>query len=341
MQRRAFLASMAAISLPSVVRSARAQAPSTRLKSIARDARGTTLTLGLDNAPFPCPGGAYEDDTVIVFVPAHYRYFPDEGVATVVHMHGHSTTAEHAVAAHELREQLTDSRQNAVLVVPQLAVDTADSACGKLETAGGLSRMLHEAVQVTAHEGRVTLGEARFSPHALLGTVCVSAHSGGYHAAARSLTAGGLDVRETYLFDSLYAEIEAFRDWVIARRGQPLHRRHKLVSFYVAGTATDGNNRQLRSQLEHASVLTADEEREGDLSRHELSHAEAVFVRTDVFHSAVTWETNALRDCLFASALPRHLSSQWYAHKLEPRAIDRRELVGESRPTRATVRLPE
>jgi hypothetical protein len=326
MHRRSFMAALGAAPLVSLTRAAAGQ-ETTKLKAVAHDARGTTFWLWLDNAPFPAPGAGYRDDTVIVFVPSHYRYEYDdagEGVAVVVHFHGHNTTADHAMTMHELREQLADSRQNAILVIPQLASMAVDSACGKLETPGGLARLVAEAIATAAREGRSTLGEARFPTHVHHGTVCVSAHSGGYHAAACCLQHGGLDVRETYLFDALYADVDAFRDWVTARKGTSLHRRHKLVSFYVDGTSTDANNSALRVQLERAGVLTASELQEGELSRHELSHTQAVFVRTSLYHSNVTWETNALRDCLYASALPRHLSSNWFARKNEARSIDRR-----------------
>jgi len=323
MHRREVLAALAAVSVLSLGRSARAQ-PVSRLRSIARDALGTTLTLALDHAPFPSGGAAYRDDSVLFFVPAHYRYRDEEGVASLVHFHGHNTTAERATAAHQLREQLADSRQNAVLVVPQLAVGSADSACGKLETPGGLARLLEEAIAVAAREGRPTLGETRFPSSAALGTVCVSAHSGGYHAAACSLRVGGVDVRETYLFDALYAELDTFRDWVTSRRGEALHRRHKLVSYFVEGGNPETNSELLRAELERATVLCEEERQEGELSRHDLSHGEAVFVRTGLWHSQVTWETNALRDCLYASALPRHLSSDWFARKSGARPIERR-----------------
>jgi hypothetical protein len=330
MYRRTFLAALAATSLApllfSRVARAQTQSPSSsRLRSIARDSRGTTLWLSLDHAPFAGPAGAYRDDTVIVFVPSHFRYRDDDGgVPVLVHFHGHNTTAERAVVSHELREQLADSKQNAILVVPQLAVMAADSACGKLESPGGLSRLLTEVVAVAAREGGETLGDTAFPADAPLGTVCVSAHSGGFHAAACSLRAGGVEVRETYLFDALYAEADAFAAWVVARHGETLHQRHKLVSYFTEGGTTEAANRALRAQLERAGVLIAQELQEGELSRHDISHAEAVFVRTGLFHSAVTWETNALRDVLFASALPRHLASTWFAHKREARVIERR-----------------
>ncbi len=321
MHRRSFLAVLAAAPFVSVVRSSWAQSTS-RLKSIVRDARGTTLWLALDHAPFA--GGGYRDDTVIVFVPSHFRFHDDEGVATLTHLHGHTTTAERAMTAHQLREQVADSKQNAILVVPQLAVMAADSSCGKLESPGGLQRLLEEVIPTVAHEAYATLGETAFPHDAALGTVCVSAHSGGYHAAACVLRAGGIDVRETYLFDALYAETDAFRDWVVARQGETLHRRHKLVSYFTEGGTTEANDHALRAQLERAGVLCEEELQEGELSRHDLSHAEAVFVRSGLWHSQVTWETNALRDCLFASALPRHLASTWFARKNGARPIERR-----------------
>jgi hypothetical protein len=325
MHRRTFLlAALAAaplLSLGPLARTARAQGL-TRLKNLARDARGTTLWLGLDHAPFASL--AYRDDTVIVFVPSHYRWREHEGVAALVHFHGHNTNAERAMVAHELREQLADSKQNAILVVPQLAVMAADSSCGRLEAPGGLVALLAEAVAAAAREGHTTLGDTAFPVDARLGTVCLSAHSGGYHAAAACLRSGGVEVRETYLFDALYADVDLFREWVCARRGETLHERHKLVSYFTEGGTTQANNGLLRSQLERVGVLCAHEMQEGELSRHELSHADAVFVRTGLWHSAVTWESNALRDVLYASALPRHLPTAWFARKAGARPIERR-----------------
>jgi hypothetical protein len=331
MHRRTFLGSLVSAPLLSVfapfaapVARAAGAPGSSRLRGMTRDARGTTLALALDHAPFPAPGAGYRDDTVHVFVPAHYRWRKEDGIATLVHFHGHNTTAERAMSAHQLREQLADSKQNAVLVVPQLAVMAADSSAGKLETPGGLGRLLGEALAVAAREGQASLGDTGFAPGAQLGTVCVSSHSGGFHAAACCLRAGGVDVRETYLFDALYADVEVFRDWVAGRRGEALHRRHKLVSYFTEGGTTEAMNAALRAQLDRLGVVCAHEMQEGDLSRHDLSHAEAVFVRTGLWHSAVTWETNALRDVLYASALPRHLPSTWFARKSGARPIERR-----------------
>jgi hypothetical protein len=324
MRRRTVLAALAQTTLLSATAFAQSGGADgrARLKAQARDSLGTTLVLGVPQAPFA--GLGHGDDSVIVFVPDKYRFRAEEGLSALVHFHGHNSSAERAIAAHALREQLVDSRQNAILVVPQLALFAADSSCGKLASPGAFGRLLGGAVSNAARLGRATLGDSRFPERPRLGRVCLSAHSGGYHAAACSLRQGGVDVSETYLFDALYAESEVFRDWVLARRSDPAPSRHKLVSYFTVGAATETLNNGLRACLERSGVRVSEELREGELSRRSLSHASAVFVRTEVAHSSVTWETNALRDVLYASMLPRHLGSTWFARPDGGRLIERR-----------------
>jgi len=324
MRRRTVLAAIAQTTLLSAAAFAHSgrDLVQARLKTQLRDALGTTLVLGVPQAPFA--GLGHGDDTVIVFVPDTFRFQAEEGISLLVHFHGHNSSAERAIAAHSLREQLVDSRQNAILVVPQLALFAADSSCGKLASPGAFARLLGGALSTAARVGRTTLGASRFSERSALGRVCLSAHSGGYHAAACSLRHGGVEISETYLFDALYAESDVFRDWVLARRGDPATSRHKLVSYFTVGAPTECLNNGLRASLERSGVLVSEELREGQLSRRDLSHADAVFVRTEVAHSSVTWETNALRDALYASMLPRHLDSTWFAKRDGGRLIERR-----------------
>lgn len=295
-----------------------------RVAHVATDARGVTATLELEHAPFPASGSAYGDPTVLVFIPHHYRVARDSTVSTVVHFHGHNSTAERAMVAHQLREQLYESKQNAILVVPQLAVNAPDSSAGKLDAPGGFARMLGDALRtLDAPVVRSAAGAAALSPDASLGRVCVSAHSGGYHAAACALRNGGVVVHETYLFDALYAEVDAFRDWVIAGHGKPMGSRHKLVSYFTAGR-TEANTHAMFAELERAGVVCAHEQIEGTLSREELTRAEAVSIRTALPHGAVTSELNSLRDCLYASALRRNLRSSWFEAKHGARPLERR-----------------
>jgi hypothetical protein len=325
LSRRAVLGLFAAGALLSVARPALADDDDeSRVRTISRGERGTTLYLDLAHAPFPAPGAYYKDRTVIVYVPDYFRAPRSGEVPMLVHFHGHSTTADDAMVAHQLREQLYDSKQNAILVVPQGPVHAADSSCGKLEAPGGLSAMIDDALSTLRHRSaRVALGPSGVLRGARPGRVCLSAHSGGYHAAACGVSRGGVEINEVYLFDALYADVEIFRDWVAAGRGRPPRTRHKLVSYYGEGT-TAAMSTLLLGQLQRAGVDCAFERVEGTLSRAEITRAEAVFVRTALPHGAVTHELNGLRDCLYASALPRHIASTWFLHKDEARALDRR-----------------
>jgi hypothetical protein len=295
-----------------------------RLVRATTDERGATLFLELEHAPFPAPGSWHRDPTVLVFVPRHHRPGPDGAISFVVHFHGHNSTVERATEKHQLREQLYDSKQNAILVVPELAVLAADSAAGKLEAPGGFGRMLEDVLRtLNLREVRAVLGSSGVGPGATPGRVCVSAHSGGYHAAACAIKHGGVNVHEVWLFDALYAEADVFRDWVIAGRGQSMSKRHKLISYFTAGT-TETNTRRLFAELEQAGVRCVREEVEGTLSREELTHAEAVSIRTQLTHGTVTSELNNLRDCLYASALRRRLRTSWFDTKQGARPLERR-----------------
>jgi hypothetical protein len=202
----------------------------------------------------------------------------------------------------------------------------ADSSCGKLETAGGFSKLVNEAVsetrralsQLRKHKG----GSATpllAGANAGLGTVCVSAHSGGYHAAASAISHGGIAVSEVYLFDALYADVPAFAEWAKADSSP----RRKLVS-YVTGGAPRDNSHVLFNDLEKAGKRVYRETREGTLSRHELLEGDAILVESALGHGDVTRANNALRDCLFASRLPRRLHTEWFARLRGPRTIEPR-----------------
>lgn len=293
-----------------------------RIAAVSADPRGVTFTMELPDAP---NAGA---PSVLVFVPRHFRPSTNGTVSFIVHFHGHNTTAERAIAAHQLREQLDDSKQNAILVVPQLAVMAPDSTAGRLDTPGTFNKMLGDVLSLLdTRAARRELGgsaipEGASAPTAI-GRVVVSAHSGGYHSAATVLKVGGTAIQEVYLFDALYAEADVFKDWVIKGRGKPMGQRHKLVSYFTAGT-TENNTVALFNQLEQAGVAVARENVEGTLSREDLTHAEAVSIRTQSTHGAVTSELNSLRDCLYASALRRHIRTSWFDAKHGARPLERR-----------------
>jgi hypothetical protein len=152
---------------------------------------------------------------VVVYIPSGFD--PAGGLHVVVFLHGHYNCASNVIRArpaqcrkggalrnaYSLAKQLELSRRNAILVVPELAYDAADSSAfafaeeyrffwAMVETFGALSE----------RTGGLGFWEAE--------TLVVASHSGGYRTAAAIATAGGVTVNELWLLDSLYDAFDQF-----------------------------------------------------------------------------------------------------------------------------------
>ncbi len=286
-----------------------------RVKDVTTKPSGTTFELTPKSAPFPCPtsGATWTDSTVLVFVPAYYRLPKSKQVDFVVHFHGHNTAAKEAILKHRLREQLVQSRQNAVLVVPQGPWRAAEGDFGKLMQKGGLARLLDEVLGlVAASAGKV--GKAQVTGARERGRVVVSAHSGGYRAAAAVADRGGVDLREIYLFDALYGEVATFQRFVTSSE-----EKRKLVSLAVGGVPRSLSV-ALAEALTNAGVAVATELGGARLSRGELVRARAVFLEGHGLHASATIDDDALSACLHASCLKGRDSGVWLDDADAPRA---------------------
>jgi hypothetical protein len=290
-------------------------------RRIEKGAGGVTLFCEMKNSPFPFKGSPYTDATTIVFVPLYFRATTGS-VDMVVHFHGHRTTAEQAMKEHQLREQLVDSGQNAILAIPQGPVRAPDSSGGKLEQPGGLSRLLNEVVRtLQSSKARSVLGASAVGRRARVGKVVISAHSGGWKVAARCLDHGGVEIAEVYLFDALYGDLDSFLRWLLAGR------RHKLVSYYTGGK-TEAMNLDLMKKLKSAKIKFLHATTEGAITKAQMISSRAIFIRTELSHGRTPYKHNNLRDCLLASSLKRDKKlrpTHWFDDKNSPRKIEPRK----------------
>ncbi len=268
------------------------------LRQVHAGELGTTLVLGLANAPFPFGDAPYDDDSCVVFVPTHHRAAHGR-IDALVHLHGHGTTARKTMVEKQLREQFHASGQDAILVLPQGPIDAKDSRWGKLAEPEGLLRLLGELRRTLQHEDvAAALGESAMPAAGRIGQLVLSAHSGGYRGAAACLQHGGFDVREMWLFDALYGEREAFRQWVLQRRERTgAHERHKLLAFYAVDKVA-AQCRALREELEHDGVAFVHATDDRALSRTAMTRARVAFVRSSASHREVMHANDALRDAL-------------------------------------------
>ncbi len=194
-------------------------------------------------------GGLLWEDTTYndrhVLLAAGQGFDPNRPGVIVVYFHGNQTIlARDVVDRQQTVRQLAQSNLNAVMVAPQLAVDAADSSAGNFWRPGAFAQFLDEA------DGKL----AELYPGTSHGTfrrmpVIIVAYSGGYEAAAYSLTEGGAGdrVRGVILLDALYGEVDKFARWVAASHGGAF-----FVSAYSASTYDQ--NAALRAQLQRDGV---------------------------------------------------------------------------------------
>jgi len=194
-------------------------------------------------------GGLLWEDTNYndrhVLLAAGPDFDPGRPGVMVVYFHGNQTIlARDVVGRQQTVRQLAQSNLNAVMVAPQLAVDAADSSAGNFWRPGAFAQFLDEAAGKLAD---LYPGTSRWTFHHM--PVIVVAYSGGYEAAAFSLTEGGAGerIRGVVLLDALYGETDKFTRWIEASHGGAF-----FVSAY--STSTHDQNAALRAQLQRDGI---------------------------------------------------------------------------------------
>ncbi len=208
-------------------------------RAVAR-AAPRQVVLKVATAPYPHPSRAmghvydkvlydaaqhYSDSTVGIVVPPNYRF--TDAVDCIVHFHGWRNSVAGVLARYQLVQQLSDSRLNAILIVPQGPLNAPDSGFGRLELEdGGFANFMDDVLNHLVNWGILHSKK--------LGRIVLTAHSGGYGGAGGVLTRGGLNdnISDVILFDSAYGYFDAFANWT---KASP---QHHLLSVFTDDTST-------------------------------------------------------------------------------------------------------
>lgn len=180
----------------------------------------------------------YMDSSVMLVVPP--GFIPGKKVDLIFWFHGWHNNIEAANIYYELSKQLEASNRNAILVLAETAKNAPDSYGGKLEQQGvftSLGRDVMEALK----QGDI------IPKNAASGNIILAGHSGAYRVIANILQNGGLEVKEVFLFDALYAEVDKYMAWI------EKDKHHHFVHWFTnqgGGTdiMTDTMTQQLREQ---------------------------------------------------------------------------------------------
>jgi hypothetical protein len=249
---------------------------------------GELIVTPLASAPFPHPKRAeghkyqgkdfpakehYSDSTVAIFIPKGFRETGQ--VDFIVHFHGWQNNVEGVLKGYRLIEQLSESRRNVVLVVPQGPRNAPDSFGGKLEDADGFKRFMADVVETLRQKS--ALKKKDFT----IGQIALSGHSGGYEVISAIVDRGGLTerVREVWLFDALYAQTDKFLAWIDRHQG-------RFLDIYTEHGGTKTRTEELMATLkQRGTAFFAG--KEGEAKPADLQSNKLVFLYTDLPHNDV------------------------------------------------------
>jgi hypothetical protein len=209
----------------------------------------------------------YRDNRVLFHVPSHFD--PQKPFFYVVFFHAIDTDIFKSDRDHGLTRQLEASGSNAVLIMPQLAKDAADSSPGKFFRRNAFKAFMEEAATVLA--ARLGANHLRPLDDA---PIVLSAFSGGYKAAAFVLDRGGVEERiaGVLLLDAIYEDVDKFHKWIAENI-----QRSFFVSIYSPGACAI-NSREL------ARLLNREQSLDQPLWPDQISPGAIIFIPTHHEH---------------------------------------------------------
>lgn len=211
---------------------------------------GLTRRDGSVYPPFP----HYRDSSVVVFVPKVFRELPG-GSNLIIHFHGHNNDNLGALEQDRIIQAMVAKGTNALLVLVQGPYRVPDSFSGKMESDGGLRRLVDDVLRVMRKEGTVKSVGVQ--------GIVISAFSGGYRPGAFALEKGGMGdkVRAVFLFDALYDNAEYYRNWLLSGRGEiygayTAHLQDAYTAFFASVESSAGARVHFaRTSVEHGEVV--------------------------------------------------------------------------------------
>lgn len=259
---------------------------------------GKIVKLELMNSPFPHKLRAkghnykdkfysanthYQDSTVLVFIP-NYLIINDS-LDFVFYFHGWYNNIDSSLSQFNLIEQFYNSHKNAIFVFPEGPKNAPDSFGGKLEEKDKFKYLLQELKQYLIK---------LFSKEIKIGTITLMGHSGAYRVISYILLHGGITdkIRNVFLFDGLYSDIEKFTFWIDNYNG-------KFINIYTpnGGTKLESENLMMCLSGWGISYNLIDKD---DFSFDELEDR-IIFIKSAFSHNEVISKKNQFQKFLESS----------------------------------------
>lgn len=214
----------------------------------------------------------YNDSSVLIIVPPQLN--EKMQVDVIFWFHGWWNNIDSSASYFELTKQFLASRRNAILVLTESAKNAPDSYGGKLEQKDIFKKLLQDVLYKLKKEKVINKnGEA--------GNVVLAGHSGAFRVMAHILQNGGVEVKQTILFDGLYSQVEKFSNWLQADTS------HRFIHIYTnRGGGTDEVSVEMMQLLRVKNIKFINPE-EKDVDASLLKANPVIFIHSLKEHNEV------------------------------------------------------
>ena len=147
----------------------------------------------------------YNDSSVLIIVPPQLKV--KKMVDVICWFHGWRNNIDSVPVQFDVVKQFLASHRNAILILPETTKDAPDSYGGKLEQKDIFKLLLQDVLDKLKTEKVI-------GKKTKVGNVVLAGHSGAFRVIAYILQNGGVEVKQTILFDALYSQVDKFTNWI-------------------------------------------------------------------------------------------------------------------------------
>jgi hypothetical protein len=199
--------------------------------------------LTLENSMFPdvvkgSNDNRYNDNSTLIYVPKNfdkthaYQFF--------FWFHGWNNNIESTLEQFKLKEELSASGINAILVMPEAAKNAQDSYCGKWEKPNTFNAYFAELKKQLSNKNIIDDQQ----PSSMI----IAGHSGASHVLVRLMVNANYHIKAVLLFDAISFKAAEITNFLIKSPTT------KFINLYTSRPNTNGNSKSLMKNLDAKKV---------------------------------------------------------------------------------------
>lgn len=243
------------------------------------NAQTKQFTFQSSNAMFPdnrfnqnysTSDSRFNDNSAIIFVPKQFdknkpwQYF--------LWFHGWNNNIYSTIEQFKLREQLTASGINAILVMPEAAKNAQDSYCGKWEQANYFNRFMQDVTDKLVAESVINTG--------VTGDLIIAGHSGASRVIVQIITYSKLPIKSILLFDAISGNEEKISSYLLN------HNNCSLINLYTNKANTNASSKRLQ-QIIQKNGLPFLQKEDTQFAENDMRQTRILLMHTLLSHNDV------------------------------------------------------